>query len=102
MLDTKAFKVLIAVLAVALTTSCSDEGKGPPDDDDFRSLVSKTNASCDEASFYDCAVNVLSGSSLSSDEKESLSGCDFDLAAAKTSSPDVFEVSKQAVKQSCE
>jgi predicted small lipoprotein YifL len=98
-------EILMAMsLIFALTMiGCGDKGKSPPDDDLISHTVGAKASSggCDK-SFMDCAALVLSNSGLSNSEKESLSACDFDLAQATSSSKDVFEVSKQAVKHSCQ
>ncbi|HVK61293.1 MAG TPA: hypothetical protein VM432_07070 [Bdellovibrionales bacterium] len=100
MLVLKKLSMVAAILALGLTTACSED-KGPPDDGDDMQAKQKAISACD-ASFSDCALNVLASSGLSVDEVTSLSSCDFDSAKSTSSPSDIFEAAKQAVKASCE
>jgi hypothetical protein len=95
------FKILAVIGALLALSACSDKKKSPPDDDFLSRITAKASIDC-TGSFTDCATAVLSTSTLSEPEKKSLSGCDFEIAKPTSSPVDVFEVSKQAVKHSCQ
>ena len=101
--------LLALVLTTMIVSGCGDSDGASNDDDDSGAKAHSKSveapatmcAKLGAASFKKCASGVLVSAHLSEIEQASLSNCDFEIASAKTSPRDVFEVARAAVRATC-